>query len=578
MKKLLLLLCLLLVLFTRDTPRARACGGTYTFYPITAGALGVPEDVDELGYVLAEATFLYPYHVAYPREFEPLWQFNDQFSPAPALDEAPLERAIAGSSAGAIRREATALIEAWYRMPPVLAARQRDKMLRAVQQLEPKGALSAGRELIDLMVDFDVRVPSGWSGGVQAPALFAQHLRDIDAWCARNPQHPLLDLARFWRLRPLVFSGDLDAAWASLFRLYPKRRVRALAEMQYLTRLGSKPTARQLDALADPLLVALFANTATTTPARYARWWKLSEQAPENVSAALQERLLLVAARKPASAPLPPSFPAQAAKRTQYWGKLRAILLRQRARNAEAAEQLELLTPEPEQAGMLASTRLALGDPLKAARAAKLNPDDVMYLLHVRVPRAKLLELQQDADVVIQGHALRAAALEKLAKDDYQGAARLLQPIDAEQAKDLRQMAELVKRHDTLGLARALRRHKESLVLAIEPWVYRGLSETLGSLPVDGAEAKRLAALIRDCSGSFRALRLLVQWLEAHPAAPNARAVLQEADGAYIELGAYGSYDNLFWSRYLQQHDLTQRLRRVGKEIRARQPTTPLPQ
>jgi hypothetical protein len=578
LKKLLLPLCLLLVLFTRDTPRARACGGTYTFSPITAGLLGVPEDVDELGYLREEATFLYPYHVAYPRESEPLWQFSDRDSPAPPLDEAPLSRAIAASDSNAIRREAMRLIDAWYRMPPVLAAVQRDKMLRAVQQLEPPGVPSAGRELIDLMADFDERVPNGWSGGVQAPALFAQHLRDIDAWSARNPKHPLLDLARFWRLRPLVFSGDLETAWSSLFRLYPKRRVRALAEMQYLTRLGSKPTARQLDALTDPLLVALFADTTTTTPARYARWWKLSERAPENVSVALQERLLAVAARKPASVPLPPSFPARAAKRTQYWGKLRAVLLRQHARAAEAEEQLEMLAAEPEQAAMLASTRLALGDPLKAARAPKLNADDVLYLLHVRLPRAKLLELQRDPDVAIRDHALRAAALDRLAKDDYRGAALLLQPVDAEQASDLKQMAELRKNHDTLGLARALRRHKQSLVLKIEPWVYRGLDEALAQLPADGAEAKRLGAVLRDCSGSFRALRLLVEWLEQHPAATNARAVLQEADGAYIELGAYGSYDNLFWSRYLKHHDLAQRLRRVGKEIRARQPTTPLPQ
>jgi len=577
-KRLLLPLCLLLVLFTRDTPRAHACGGTYTYSPIRPGLLGAPEEVDELGYLREEAQFLYPYHVAYPRESEALWQFRDGSSPAPELDEAPLTRAIAEADVGAIRREATRLVEAWYRIPPVLAAAQRDKMLRAVQLLEPKGAPSAARELIDMMVDFDEQVPSGWSGGAQAPALFAQHLRDVDAWCARNPRHPLLDLARFWRLRPLLFSRDIEAAWTTVFRLYPKRRVRALAEMQYLSLVGGMPTPHQLDSLTDPLLVALFANATTTTPARYARWWKLSELAPANVAAALQERLLAVAARKPASAPLPPFFPEHAAKRTQYWGKLRAILLGQRARIAEAEQQLELLTAEPEQAGMLASTRLALGDPLKAARAPKLNADDVLYLLHVRLPRAKLLELQRDPDVVIREHALRAAALERVAQGDYQGAAALLQPFDTEQAKDLKQMAELSQRHDTLGLARALRRHKQSLVLALEPWVYRGLSETLGTLPADSEEAKRITALIRGCSGSFRALRLLVEWLEAHRTAPSARAVLQEADGAYIELGAYGSYDNLYWSRYLQQHELAQRLRRVGKQIRARQPTTPLPQ
>jgi hypothetical protein len=570
MKHLLLPLCLLLAAFVRDTRDATACGGPYTFHPKVVGppALFFDEYEDS---PTAEQTFLYPYFSAYPREADVLWRYSyGSLASVPAPDSSGFESALVTRDVTQARKAARQLVDAWYALPPVLAAPHRATLMRAVDYLEPSGS-AASQQLFDLIRAQKRDLGQGWSAGLQSPLLVdagPRQVSDIRAWLKANPRHPLRDFARFWLVHTYYFTGDSDDAWAVLFELYPRRRVRALAEMRFLVMQGRPPGAKQLDALQDPLLLALFADRESTTPARYARWWKLSEKAANRpVGTALQERLLatLLANEKN---PLPPSFPPQAERRSQYWGKLRALLLQQRGRTREAEQQLASLSPDPEQAALLANARVALGRPLDAVRAPQLGESDVTYLMHVGLSRGEAAKLAQDPNPNIAREARWVAALEQLAQADYLAAALLVKTLDPPQAKDLEQMAQRQRHGDELGLARLLRTRKQSLGPGVDTGFYRGLSEIYETRPPGSAEAQRIAALLRDSSGSFQALALLVKWLEQHPRAPNALGVLREADAAYIELGSYGTSASSFWERYLKQHDLAARLRRIGKQIR----------
>ena len=248
------------------------------------------------------------------------------------------------------------------------------------------------------------------------------------------------------------------------------------------------------------------------------------------------------------------------------------MVLSERARPGDAAAQLELLLPDAEQAALLAESRLALGRPLQAVATPGLRDADAHFLMLANVPRAEALKHRADPNPTISAEALWAAAIELTTKRDYLGAAQLLRAVDPRQAADLKTMAGLQQAGDALGLAKGLRTHKQSLVLDIDQATYRGLSLQWSARPADSAAARNIADYLEGTSGSFQALRLLVEWLEQHPSVPNARRVLQDADGTYNELGAYGSWPDLFWAQRLKNHELSIRLRRVGKLIRQANP------
>jgi hypothetical protein len=423
------------------------------------------------------------------------------------------------------------------------------------------------------MAEFTKQVPNGWAAGVknQVPAaLWAQQLASTNAWLAANPTHPLHDLVSLWQERVAYFSGDIQSAWAVLFQIYPRRRARALAEMRYLVQQNALPSAAQLDAVHDPLLAASLVTQENATPARWERYWRLSQGAARKAEAvALQERLLqaLVDAGRGA---LPASFPAQAAKPSQYWGKLRALLLLRQGQAAAAKEQLGLLAPDPEQATLLAACYLTLGDPVQAARTPSLNQVDADYLIQVLTPPAQLPQLRSDASPVVGAAAEAALASDMIARGDFAGAARWYKPLDAAQAADLEHMAALQRQGDELGLARALRARGNELGVGMPNDYYRGFSTRYARLKPDSAEAKGLIRYFEASSGAFQALRHFIPWLEAHPHDEQTLTVLGEADAAYIALQSFGGWENLFWVRYLTNHDLAVRLRRVGKEARKR--------
>ncbi|HYP87335.1 MAG TPA: hypothetical protein VEQ59_04265, partial [Polyangiaceae bacterium] len=452
MKKLFAALGLLLLAFVRDTPRAAACGGPDVFYPLAVRPNAVGSRSEDDAWI-REATFLYPYLVAYPSEAELLWKFcYEDLQTVPAPDSAPFERALAQGQPAAALRAANALIDAWYRLPPVLAAPHRGAMLRAVAYVEQGSAVapavSPSRRFLEIMDELKRDVPDGWSSARQqalAP-VWSKQLRDTDAWRVKNPHHPLFDLVGFWQVRVLYLSGEYEVAWSKLFALYGRRRPRALAEMRYLAQQGQLPTAAQLDRLKDPLLVALFADAERVTPARAERWWRLSERSSERGAAlALQERVLESLAAQPAATPLPSWFPKQPERRSQQWGLVRSVALMQHSRFAEAVAQLELLRAEPAQAALLAAGRVALGQPLAAVGTPGLDERNSRYLMIANVPRDEAVKHLSDENPTIRGEATWTAALERLHARDYAGAAQLVKRLDAEQAGDLERMAALQK-------------------------------------------------------------------------------------------------------------------------------------
>jgi hypothetical protein len=574
-------LCVLAFALARDSRRAQACGGPSVVEPEVVQAPHLLSVNDDSELPRKEERFLYPYLLAHPKEAEHLWQFAyEGLLDMPALNEQPYLRASSEQHPDAARREAQKLLEEWYALPPVPAAAQRAVAMRAAKFLEQAGPLpnpGSTQQFLDLVQRFTTQVPNGWQAGVknQVPAAFwTQELAASQAWLRANPKHPLADLVSLWQVRLQYFSGNSEAAWSLLFQLYPRRRTRALAEMRYLTQQSAPPSTTQLDALRDPLLAASLVNQENATPARWERYWRLSEKAKHQVEAlALQERLLQALVAQGNAAALPASFPKQAAAPSQYWGKLRGLLLLRHGQLAEAKEQLSLLTPGPEQAMLLANCYLSLGDPVQAARSPSLDPVDASYLIEVLTPPAELPKLRTDSNPAVGAAASAALAAELIRRGDFLGAARWYKLVDAPQAADFEHMAALQKQGDELGLARALRARGKDLGVGMQSDYYRGFSLRYAQLKPDSAEAKGLIAYFEASSGSFQALRHFVPWLEAHANDPKARDVLDEADAAYVALQSFGSWTDLFWVRYLSKHDLAVRLRRVGKQLRLKAAT-----
>jgi hypothetical protein len=587
MNRLWLLPCAaLLFVLARDTPKARACGGGALFDPHVVGEprLLEADDFDTRN----EARFLYPFLVAQPKQANLLWEYSyNDLEQIPAPDVTAFDRAVNAHDYPRAEQEAQALVASWYDLPPVLAAPHRPVLLRAVEFLESYPFLSTlsleqaralpdphrpTQQFLDLLRQSAQNIPNGWARGAKQSAsagVFGDLLAQTRAWLKANPAHPLRDLVELWQVRLGYFSGDTEAAWASLFQLRARRPVRALAEMRFLVQQGLRPSDAQLERLGDPLLVALFTDAKSAAGPRWQRWWRLSQQANDQSGLALQERLLQVVAESRATGALPKDFPDKAARRSQYWGKLRALALMNHARWQDARAQLLLLAPDPEQANLIARCYVGLGHPELAARVQQLARPELRYVVEVLVSEAELPGLHS-ANSAAAAEARLAQEIAALGRADIQGAATVIQSVDPEQAAALRGMAAFAQHGDKLGLARAFNQRAQSLGSGEDRDFYRGVSTRYTALDPQSAEARAIAAYFEAGTGAFHALRAYVEWLEANPNAPNARQVLAEADRTYVLLQAYGGWPDLFWERHLTRHDLTLRLRQVGKRLRAK--------
>jgi hypothetical protein len=175
-------------------------------------------------------------------------------------------------------------------------------------------------------------IGNGWPGQIQdtSDTTWDTLIGDHDAWIARYPHHPLVDLARLQKLRLLYLRGDGHAAWNLLLDLYGRRPGRALWEMRHLVLNGVAPRQSALDAIRDPVLAAaLIPSLISPSPTQWTRLWRRSEPAAsrgDTWAINLQERLLfgLASADSPV---LPEGFPAEPAKPSELWGQLRALVL-----------------------------------------------------------------------------------------------------------------------------------------------------------------------------------------------------------------------------------------------------------
>lgn len=600
-----------------NAPRpAEACGGPGyadlgALEPIGAilGRLSWKNDDDFESLQRPELRFLYPFRLETKAALDPLWSFSyPDAGPAPtqpAMNDA-LDIALRSGNAMAIDRGAGRALAIWLATPPVDGAAQRKDAWRAAEiaRVAPHLAKSpaadvrdffAGRavpgappaalaartnaeqaasafEAMDAM--FRATIPDGWRDATknQVSAATWQKLEHaVDAWLARYPAHPLRDYVRLYKERVRYFRGDGDGAWDVLFDVYPRLRVRALAEMRYLLVRGIEPPKTRLDALTDPALVAAFADESRITPARFTRWWKLAEAHPKRrASTNLEERLLLWAARTAAPGKLPSGFPRTAQDPTPLWGKLRAAALIAAARWPAARAELGGLPDDAERALLAAHYFVARSRPDLAAALPKLGADTRQYLLRVLVDDKALVHLSNGAtSLARQARFERGVRLAAAGK--WRAAATLIQHDDPTHAKRWREVAAIAGAHDadaSLRLARFLAEHREALFYEQNPDMYRAFSGRYDP-KANPVESSAIEIALARSTPRWLALEAYTRWLEQNPRGAIARSVLDEADDAYNRLTNWAGGNYLFWGTYAPHSALAKRLRRAGRAVRA---------
>ena len=391
-----------------------------------------------------EFRFLYPSWKAHPRELDGLWRFSyGEVDTLAGPPDGPLNEALARGDVGEGERQAAAIVEAVYALPPAAAAPSADVLRRAVEVLElepllrktPKDAIArffdpppprasappnlraaaaarqaheahaplppaAGNprapsiEYWTFQDHLKTRVPDGWSDALRQsvpPSTWTDLKAEVDGWIARHPAHSLADMARLAKIRVLYFAGDFDGAWDQALSLYPRRRVRALAEMRYLLLQGHAPSAAFVAKLSDPELETALLLQDGFDGSRWEGLWRASEGMPAgDVRVNLQERLLAWQAAKAKPGALPPSFPARPSNPSSLWGKLRAIALLRAGEMDRGLDQLQTLPEDPERDLLIAQGNVQAGHVDRAVELPYLSADVRAYLLGVRLDDASV--------------------------------------------------------------------------------------------------------------------------------------------------------------------------------------------
>lgn len=621
-----LLLMGMVLALSRGPSHARACGGPSVadlgaLRPVdgTVGRMRYPDDWSSWGNAEREAfRFLYPYWDDDPAGMDVLWRFSHEgLSSVAAPSTQVLDDVIAVGDWSAASTAARDVVDAVLELPPVLAAEHRAVLDRAVEVLEleqelrkvplrtardylaglnpvswppvlsradearsaPSAATMAGhpREAtlgwLAMKRDFAMTVPDGWSDAIrtQVPrATWNRLLADTEAWLVKNVTHPLRDVVVLHQVRIHYFAGTTDDAWTTLVDLLARRPVRALAEMRYLLVMGHPPSDAQIDALTDPMLITALAAPERVDAARWRRWWKLSETSPaDSWSQHLQERLLLAAAVN--GAPLSPSFPGLRKPPTALWGKLRAAALLKAGHAKAANAQLALVPSDAEQARLSAHAWLNRKRLVDAASLHALDEDTRRYVIEVLMSDAELSQLAKSKATAAAEHARRELGVRATATGRWEAAAKLIEQDDAARAALWRQAHTLVA--EPVRLARLLGEHRGIFYDVDYGW-YRGLSYRSEELRTSSkrVEGRRLSQHLTRSSANWRALVLLLGWLEKHQDDEQAMSVLREADAHYNRLINQGGGEYFFWSAHAKTAPEIAALRRVGKAIRARQP------
>ncbi len=596
---------------------ADACGGPDyadlgALAPVGAIADGLAVKDDDWEYLPREEfRFLYPFWREDKSHFGTLWSFS--YDDAAAKTKAPttnaLDAALKSGVAQAIALEAKRAVAVWLAEPPVVAAPQTKQAWRAAEleqvapqlaklppaavraflagkpaQGVPAAALAATirarqaeHDFLALRAAFRAQVPNGWGDAIRkqvSAATWKQLEQAVDAWLTHYPQHPLRDYVRLDKERIRYLSGDGAGAWSVVLDVYPRLRVRALAEMRYLVQRGVTLPVAKLDSLTDPALVAAFADESTITPARSQRWWKLARThrrrpASEN----LEERLLLWAVTKAHPGYLPPGFPRTIEHSSPLWGKLRAAALIAAAKWSAARAQLAKLPNDAERALLAAHYFVARSRPDLAAAVPKLGADTQQYLIRVLVDDKGLIGLEKRSKALAKA-ARFEAAVRLAGSGSWQSAALRVQHDHPAQAKLWRQVGALAASHDpdaSLKLARFFVAHRSELFWGQDNSMYRAISDRY-SPKKNPAESHAIEVALTRTTPRWLALEQYTRWLEQNPGSPIARSALTEADDTYNRLINWAGGNYFFWGEYAPHSALIARLRKIGRTVRGTAP------
>ncbi len=583
-----------------------------------------------------EFRFLYPAWKAHPRELDGFWHFaydGDDSMTLPAPPSAPLEAALARGDMGEAARRAAAIIDGLYGLPPAAAAPYAPLLWRAVEVIEvepamhgmprdavahffgPTPAVANGAIALQAALaarqahgahgplpppagnpreaslaywtfqdHLRTRIPNGWSEGV-GPAVPARTWADLqaeaDGWIARHPAHPLADMARLAKIRIFYFAGDFDGAWDQALSLYPRRRVRALAEMRYLLVEGHAPNPAFVAKLTDPELEAALMLQDGFDASRWSGLWRASEAMPVgDVRVNLQERLLAWQAANAKPGALPASFPDRPSQPSTLWGKLRAIALLRGGALDRAVDQLVMLPVEPERDLLLAQVDLQAGRPDRAVERPQLSGDARTYLLGARLDDATVTRLCQSSVPAARTAACFELALRTARAGRWNDAipfVRIGMPPRAALWEQAARLATAPSANRDLVLARFFSSHPGEVVSIGDNGPYRGISEIEEKLPASSPERARVQAMLMRTTERWLALESYVRWLGQNLQSPSARHVLDEADDAYNHLVNLGGAEDYFWGRAAPKTTTVAELRRIGAMIRKRpaKPVTP---
>ncbi len=493
-----------------------------------------------------------------PVNTDPLWTAVDVYDLAPAAKDASSDalreyfvehRSVTSPKAPALLRCAT--------QPNALAA---------------CGVGLPGRQAKQLYLDTRTLIPNGWASSVQGvfhDSGADQILLDrADAWLLRYPQHPLADWVRLWKVRIYYFSGANQASWRLLLDLYPRRRVRVLAEMRYLLLQGRWPSPAIVDSIQIPEVATGLAGKTVLKgrPELWDRWWRWAEQHfTEPWAINMQERLLAFLTTPDAPNTLPAAFPCVPARRSPLWTTLRAGLLLQHGQTDAGLAQLSLGPVDPDQAGLRAHILLQNNQPQQALRTPRLDEMSQAYLVRVRLDETELRNALGWAGPALARTVRIELATRQLSFARFDRAAIEVAPVDQQRASLLREADRLYRAQDPLRLARWLVAHAGQLSHGLD----RSMVRSLSYYYVPGTPSGTLleAALTRS-DERWLSLPYYLRWLESHQYDPEARTVLKDADDTYNRVLNYGSFADTFWFRYAPETDVARRLRAVGREIR----------
>ncbi|MEZ4374370.1 MAG: hypothetical protein R3B07_26350 [Polyangiaceae bacterium] len=575
--------------FATTPPDAVACGGAdygdlSVLRPLDSQLSELTWAQEDWDYLRApELTFAHPLVQSDPKGYAEFERYTNSEPSQAKLSLSSVDAAMAKGDLDAAEAEARRLTSAWLDLPSLSAvpfnsvADAASDLLDATAALKPlskekrtaywakrpNGKANDEREALKKALTSDI--PNGWKSEVArlTPKQTFDSLRKKRGdWLRKYPKHALADDVRLWGVRIEFFAGNLDAAWDILVDVYERHPQRAASEMYYMLRNGNPPSHAVLSRVTDPVLLTALSNEDTLTAGRWDELWTLSESAPKaKWSINLQERLLHWAATQPKAQALPAKFPKQSAAPTAFWGKARAIALAKRGQATSARKQLERTPADAQQAALLGGLYLSVNLPERALALPQLSSDSQVYLVRVALSDAQLLKQRKRA----KGALREMIDAELAARAKSWKAARKV--VGNRERKQRFKEAERLQKTDSLAYARYLAEHYTQLFSDVDAGFLRGLSVHYGDLK---SQKERLAieqAMERG-DERWRALEAYTGWLEEHPKAPTARQVLGEADQIYIRMTSNGGASG-FWQKHAGKTKLVQRLRKVGKVVRA---------